>query len=86
MYVVAIAASHTPLGGVSLGIDLLVSNFPHSALRLRPATHTRVPVWDLAVFLEGLSAIPFEPIEEVPEKLLTFKALFLLDIASLMRI
>lgn len=40
---VAIAASHTPLGGMFLGIDLLVSHFPHSALRLRP---TRVPVWD----------------------------------------
>jgi len=32
-------------------------------LRLRPAVRTRVPTWDLAIVLEGLSLAPFELIE-----------------------
>lgn len=54
----AIAAYHAHLGGQSLVRNLMV-------------THTRVPVWDLAVVLEGLSKALFEPIEEVLEKFLT---------------
>lgn len=33
--------------------------------------------------LEGLTAAPFEPIEEVPEMLLTLKTIFLMSISSL---
>jgi len=45
-----------------------------------------VPTWDLAIVLEGLSLAPFEPIEEVPEKFLIYKTIFLLAISSLKRI
>ncbi|XDV52323.1 hypothetical protein PO909_021065 [Leuciscus waleckii] len=47
---------------------------------------TRVLTWDLAIVLQGLSLAPFELIEEVPDKLLTLKALFLFTITSLKRI
>jgi len=41
---------------------------------------------DLAIVLEGLALAPFEPIEEVSEKLLKLKTLFLLAISSIKRI
>ncbi|XDV38776.1 hypothetical protein PO909_008118 [Leuciscus waleckii] len=86
VYVAAIGAYHIPLGGMSVGKDPLVSRFLRGTWRLRPAVRSRVPPWDLSVALQGLSLAPFEPIEEVPEKFLTLKALFLLAISSLKRI
>ncbi len=86
VYVAAISAYHIPLGGMSLRKDPLVSCFLHGTLRLRPAARTRVPTWDLAIVLQGLSMASFEPLEEVPAKFLTLKALFLLSISSLKRI
>ncbi len=82
----AISAYHIPLGGMSLGKDPVVSRFLHGTLRLRPAACTRMPTWDLAIVLQGLSLAPFEALEEVPDKFLTLKALFLLAISSLKRI
>lgn len=52
----------------------MVSRFLHAALRLRPASHTRVLTWDLAIVLA-----PFEPIK-------TLKTVFLLAITSLIRV
>ncbi len=86
VYVAAISAYHIPLGGMSLRKDPLVSCFLRGTLRLRPAARTRVPTWDLAIVLQGLSMASFEPLEEVPPKFLTLKALFLLSISSLKRI
>ncbi len=83
VYVASISAYHILLGGTSLGKDPLVSRFLHGTCRLRPTVHTRVPTWDLATVLQGLSLAPFEPLEEVPAKFLTLKALFLLAISSL---
>ncbi|CAM4733226.1 unnamed protein product [Leuciscus chuanchicus] len=86
VYVAAIGAYHIPLGGMSVGKDPLVSRFLRGTWRLRPAVRSRVPPWDLSIALQGLSLAPFEPIEEVPEKFLTLKALFLFAISSLKRI
>ncbi len=86
VYVAAISAYHITLGGMSMGKDPLVSRFLRGTLRLRPAARTRVLTWDLAIVLQGLSLAPFEPLEEVPAKFLTLKALFLLAISSLKRI
>ncbi len=86
VYVAAISAYHIPLGGMSMGNDPLVSRFLRGTMRLRLAARTRVPTWDLAIVLQGLSLAPFEPLEEVPDKFLTLKALFLLAISSLKRI
>ena len=38
------------------------------------------------IVLEGLSVAPFEPLESVSEKFLTFKTIFLLAISSLKRV
>ncbi|XP_026111570.1 uncharacterized protein LOC113088631 [Carassius auratus] len=86
VYVAAISAFHAQVGGASLGRDPLISRFLRGTLRLRPATRSRVPAWDLAIVLEGLSRAPFEPLDSVSEKFLSFKTTFLLAISSLKRV
>ena len=86
VYVAALAAYHVPFSGVSLGRHPFITRFLRGTLRLRPVVRTRVPAWDLAIVLEGLSLAPFEPIEEVSEKFVTLKTIFLLAISSLKRI
>ncbi len=85
VYVVAIAAYHAPLGGQSVGKDPLVTHFLCGVMRLRPQIRSRVPPWDLAVVLEALCRPPFEPIEEISDRL-TLKTVFLLAISSLKRV
>ncbi|XP_067258622.1 uncharacterized protein [Chanodichthys erythropterus] len=86
VYVAAISAHHIPVGGSSLGRDPLVVRFLRGALRLRPVVCTKTPTWDLTIVLQGLAEAPFEPIEEVSDKFLTLKTIFLLAVSSLKRI
>ncbi len=86
VYVAAIAAYHAPLGGQSVGKDPLVTRFLRGVMRLRPQVRSRVPPWDLAVVLDALCRPPFEPIEEISDRLLTLKTVFLLAISSLKRV
>ncbi len=81
-----IAAFHTPLYVGPLGRHQLVVRFLLGAWRMRPATRSRVPTWDLAVVIEGLSLAPFEPLELATANNLTFKMVFLLAITSLKRV
>ncbi len=76
-------SSETP--GHPGGKDPLITRFLHGVMRLRPRVRSRVPPWDLAVVLEALCIPPFEPIEEVSERLLTLKTVLLLAISSLKR-
>ncbi len=55
-------------------------------LSLRTPVRSRVPPWDLAVVLETLCKAPFEPIEEISDRLLTIKTAFFLAISSLKRV
>ncbi len=86
VYVAAIVAFHAPLDVGPLRRHQLVVRFLRGAWRMRPATRSRVPTWDLAVVLEGLSLAPFEPLELAMAKNLTFKMVFLLAITSLKRV
>ncbi|XP_073669465.1 uncharacterized protein [Paramisgurnus dabryanus] len=86
VYVAAISAYHVPLVGQSLGRDPLVVRFLRGTRRLRPVVRPRVPAWDLAVVLEGLSMAPFEPIETVPVKFVALKTVLLLAVTSLRRV
>ncbi len=56
------------------------------ARRMRPATRSKVPTWDLAVVLGALAEAPFEPLELAEAKHLTLKMAFLLAITSLRRV
>ncbi|KAI2650236.1 UDP-2,3-diacylglucosamine hydrolase [Labeo rohita] len=71
VYVAAISDYHAPLGGLSVGKDPLVIRFLRGVLRLRPPVRLHVPTWDLAVVLEALCRLPFEPIEEISIRFLT---------------
>ncbi len=82
----AIVAYHAPLGGQSVGKHPLVTRFLRGALRLRPPVRSRVPLWDLAVVLEALCKPPFEPLEEVSDRVLTLKIVLLLAMTSLKRV
>ncbi|XDV34775.1 hypothetical protein PO909_004902, partial [Leuciscus waleckii] len=86
VYVAVISAFHAPLRVGTLGTHPLIIRFLRGARRMRPAIQPRVPTWDLAVVLEGLSLAPFEPLDKVSEKFLSFKVAFLLAIASLKRV
>ncbi len=86
VYVAAIAAFHAPLDVGPLGRHQLVGRFLRGAWRMRPATRSSVPTWNLAVVLEGLSLAPFEPLELATAKNLTFKMVFLLAITSPKRV
>ncbi|KAI2653704.1 Transposon Ty3-G Gag-Pol polyprotein [Labeo rohita] len=76
VYVAAIAAYHAPLSVVSRW----------SLGGLRPPVRSRVPSWDLSLVLEALCGPPFEPIEEISDRLLTIKTVLLIAITSLKRV
>ncbi|XDV14302.1 hypothetical protein PO909_014574 [Leuciscus waleckii] len=86
VYVAAIAAFAEPPLGQSLGRNDLVIRFLRGAKRLNPPRPPSVPVWDLSTVLEAMKGAPFEPIQSIDLKLLSFKTVFLLALASVKRI
>ncbi len=83
---VAASAYHASLGGQSVGRNPLVTHFLCGVLRLRPPVRSQIPPWDLAVMLDALYRPPFEPIEEISNRHLTLKTVFLLAVSSLKRV
>ncbi|CAM4733894.1 unnamed protein product [Leuciscus chuanchicus] len=86
VYVAAIAAFTKPTLGQSLGRNDLVIRFLRGAKRLNPPRPPSVPIWDLSTVLEAMKGAPFEPIQSVDIKHLSFKTVFLLALASVKRI
>ncbi|KAI2655945.1 hypothetical protein H4Q32_012739 [Labeo rohita] len=60
--------------------------FPPRCAEAEAPVRSHVPTWDLAVVLEALCRPPFEPLEEVSDRMLTLKMVFLLAISSLKRV
>ena len=80
-YRTAIADHLGPAGtGISHSFELnrLISSFH----RDRPMKDRGIPSWDLSLVLVALTKPPFEPLKEAPLKLLTFKTVFLMTLAS----
>ena len=48
----------------------------------RPPTRILVPQWSLSLVLRGLQAPPFEPLNSISLKALSYKTVFLLALAS----
>ena len=67
------------------GKDTRLTALIHSFFRERPKSLNSTPPWDLSVVLQALSKAPFEPIDnpdKVSLKLLTWKTVFLILLAS----
>jgi hypothetical protein len=86
VYVAAIAASHDPVEGRTLGKNHLVVRFLRGARRINPPRPPSVPIWDLATVLDALKSAPFEPLRTVHLKQLSLKTALLLALASVKRV
>ncbi len=72
--------------GMDISNDEEISMLMRSLDIKRPTTMSTVPKWDLALVLRHLTKPPYEPLHLASLKLLTFKAIFLLSLASAKRI
>ncbi len=63
VYVAAIAASHTPITGQSVGRNNIVVRFLKGSRRLNTPHPLTVPTWDLPTVLRALKSPPFEPLQ-----------------------
>ena len=57
--------------------DTILTNLVKGMEKEAPPPKSRIPAWNLNVVLEALSRPPFEPLNEVDIKHLTFKTVFL---------
>ncbi|XP_034289496.1 uncharacterized protein LOC117675183 [Pantherophis guttatus] len=71
---------------VPLSKEPLIRAFLQGATNLRPPVIHRFPTWDLNKVLTSLTKPPFEPLQEVNFKFLSFKVSFLVAITSARRI
>ena len=62
----------------SLDLNRLIASFH----RDRPSANRSIPNWDLSLVLLALTRPPFEPLAKADLKILTFKTVFLLALAS----
>ena len=62
----------------SLDLNRLIASFH----RDRPSANRSIPNWDLSLVLLALTRAPFEPLAKADLKILTFKSVFLLALAS----
>ena len=62
----------------SLDLNRLIASFH----RDRPSANRSVPNWDMSLVLLALTRAPFEPLGKADLKILTFKTVFLLALAS----
>ncbi|XP_049341328.1 uncharacterized protein LOC125805033 [Astyanax mexicanus] len=86
VYLAAIASCHVGFEGKTVGQHPLVCRFMKGARRLLPVSKPLSPSWDLSLVLEALSAAPFEPLDQVDFKILSFKTALLLALASAKRV
>ncbi|XP_048019354.1 uncharacterized protein LOC125250684 [Megalobrama amblycephala] len=86
VYVAAIAASHDPIAGQSVGKNNLVVYFLKGSRRLNPPLPFTVPTWDLSTVLRGLKGPPFEPLQSTDIHPLSLKTALLLALASVKRV
>ena len=86
VYLAAISACHIGFDGVKPGAHPLAVRFLKGVRRLRPVVKSSIPSWDLILVLEALCGPPFEPIESVDMKFVSFKTALLLALTSAKRV
>uniref|UniRef100_A0A803JIG1 Core-binding (CB) domain-containing protein n=1 Tax=Xenopus tropicalis TaxID=8364 RepID=A0A803JIG1_XENTR len=63
-----------------------VAKFLAGALHIRPPTRSLSATWSLPLVLERLTLSPFEPLQTIPDMLLTLKTVFLVAVTSSRRV
>ena len=75
-------ADHLGPAGTDISHSFELNRLIASFHRDRPVKDRGVPSWDLSLVLLALTKSPFEPLKDAPLKLLTFKTVFLMTLAS----
>ena len=82
----ALATVIQSLEGFPLTKHPLVIRFLKGATALAPPQIHRFPSWNLNLVLQSLTTTPFEPVKNIPLRMLTMKTLFLVAITSARRV
>ena len=82
VYRTAISATIKNLGGENFGHNSRLSAMIKHFMVERPPTRKLVPQWSLSLVLRALREPPFEPMDSISFKALTYKTVFLLALAS----
>ena len=75
-------ADHLGPFGQEVGKSLHLNRLLASVYRDKPILNRGFPSWDLSLVLMSLSEAPFEPLKDASLKILTFKTVFLMALAS----
>ena len=86
VYAAAISACHEGFPRGAVFSHPYVKRFLKGCVRLRPVVRTVVPSWDLQLVLRALCRAPFEPLAQVPLKVLSVKTALLLALSSAKRV
>ncbi|KAK2915176.1 hypothetical protein Q8A73_005770 [Channa argus] len=85
-YAAAISSCHEGFGDRSVFSHPLLKRFLRGVRRQRPLLRPLAPPWDLSLVLRALVVSPFEPLEQVPLRLLSWKTALLLALTSMKRV
>ena len=75
-------ADHLGPTGIEISNSFELNRLIASFHRDRPVKDRNIPSWDLSLVLLALTKAPFEPLKDAPLKILTFKTVFLMTLAS----
>ena len=75
-------ADHLGPFGLEVGKTLHLNRLLASFYRDKPILNRGIPSWDLSLVLMALTKAPFEPLKDASLKILTFKTVFLMALAS----
>ena len=75
-------ANHLGPAGIEISHSFELNRLITSFHRDRPVKDRNIPSWDLSLVLLALTKPPFEPLKDAPLKILTFKTVFLMTLAS----
>ena len=75
-------ADHLGLFGQEVGKSLHLNRLLASFYRDKPILNRGIPSWDLSLVLMSLTKAPFGPLKDASLKILTFKTVFLMALAS----
>ena len=75
-------ADHLGLFGGEVSKSLHLNKLHASFYRDKPIVNRGIPFWGLSLVLMSLTKAPFEPLKDASLKILTFKTVFLMALAS----